>query len=260
MQTMSGAVEASPPVDRTDDAEELTVVEIFMAGTCHGEATPEDLVLLGKVACIGKQWQRAARRLREDSPWTAGLRLDAKQVAAAMAALVFHARKTPRDDVTLIVHGLRRLTLLKDLELQLAGAQALTTYASCGYMARHIFDNGGVDVAIGAMVMHPQSLPLNLLCCRLLEKLARWRDRFGRDWKPRQSSTGIRVAADALVFFAQDAGMQRAGLSFLRCALCSLSLCSLSLCVSMCMCVSLSLSLFVCVCVCVRVTAVSPLP
>ena len=218
---MSGTVEASPPVDHRDDTEDNTIIEIFMAGVCHGEATLEDLVFLCKIACIGKQWQRAARRLRDGSPWTADLRLIAKQVAAAMAALVFHAQKTPYDDVTLIVHGLRRLTLLKDLELQLAGAQALTTYASCSYMAQHVFDNGGVDVAIGAMVMHPRSLPLNLLCCGLLERLASWRDRFGREWKPHQSSTGIRVVADALVFFAQDVGMQRAGLSFLRWAMCS---------------------------------------
>jgi len=128
------------------------------------------------------------------------------------------------------VHGLRRLTLLKDLELQLAGAQALTTYASCGYMAQHVFDNGGADVAIGAMVMHPRSLPLNLLCCCLLERLASWRDRAGRDWKPRQSSTGIRVVADALVCFAQDVGMQRAGLSFLRCAMRSFSFALLRTC------------------------------
>ena len=242
---MSGAVQASPLVDSGDDGEELTIVEIFMAGVCHGEATPEDLVFICKVACIGKQWQRAARRLREGSPWTAGLRLDARQVAAAMEQLVFHSQNPPLDDVTLIVHGLRRLTLLKDLELQLAGANALTTYVSCGYMSKHVYDNGGVDVAVGAMAIHPRSLPLNLLCCRLLENMANWRDYCGHDWTC-QSRTAIRVVADALVVFAQDVGMQRAGLSFLRCALCSLSLC-----VSMCMCVSLSLSLSVCVCVCV---------
>jgi len=176
----------------------------------HAAASHEAHVQLFALARVSKDWQRSAQQCRENPGWN-------KTYLDEAAALLTHIqtvdRAHPRADAacyTRIVHGLRHLQVLKDENLQRQGIGAL--HALCygsndPWHTSKIFAVGGLEVVIGAMVMHPTCLPLNQECCRMITSMADWRGHTQCAWSARHSNTAVRVLVDAIRRFPLDVRM-----------------------------------------------------
>jgi len=187
-------------------------VRRLLVTTEHQAATHEAHVNLFALARVSKDWQHTAQDFRQEAGWNKAY-LD--EAAALLAHIQTVDRAHPRADAacyTTIVHGLRHLQVLKDENLQRQGIATLHAlcYGSDDHLhTSKIFAVGGLEVVIGAMVMHPTCLPLNQECCRMIASMADWRGRTWGVWSARHSNTAVRVLVDAIRRFPLDVRMHR---------------------------------------------------
>ena len=170
----------------------------------------ENYVNLFKLAGINKEWRRVVAGA------VAGpLTEDAAKFMSNIALLY------QSGDFAVIVRGLCYFQYMKQSPLQLYGITAIHVACTTG---RHLHDTrvlkesakaGGVEAVVGAMVMNPSSLSLNIVCTRMLAMYALYRppNSSWGGWTDRRGKTGVNAVLNAMKRFPNSLDMQRCGMA-----------------------------------------------
>ena len=167
-------------------------------------ATHEAHVNLFALACLNKHWRNKAKTLLQYA-WNKSYLEEAEKLLEHMQPIETWTTKEYFSEYTHIVNSLRHLQVLKNENLQQQGIGALHVicYGKNYLHAKGIFDAGGLEVVIGAMVMHPTCARLNLDGCHMMTYMMKWRGQ----WSLRHSKTAVRVLVDMMTRFAGHADM-----------------------------------------------------
>jgi len=176
----------------------------------------ENYVKLFQLAGLNKEW----RNVVQDSVVTS-LKADAEEFMSNVGLLY------QRGDFAVIVRGLLHFEYTKQAFLQLYGITAIHVACTTG---RHLHDTrvlkesalaGGARAVVGAMIMNQSSLPLHIVCTRMLALYARYRPPISTwsGWTTDNNATFVREVLEAMQRFPLAIDMQRCG------AKCLLAMC-----------------------------------
>jgi len=182
----------------------------------HEAATHEGHVNLLALSCLSREWRDMASAIRQES-WNKKYLDEARELLEFMQSIDLSNAGAYVAHYTDIVNGLRHLQVLKDENLQRQGIATLHAicFGDAKYRTREIFDVGGLEVIIGAMVMHPTCVPLIEKCCRMMGNMAKWRGEISGQWSSRHSKTAVRVLVDAMRRFPRHVRMHNAAVQCL---------------------------------------------
>jgi len=190
--------------------------------------TPSNYARLFELACLDRTWRNVVRE-----NMAVPLRGKTKQTMLDIAVLYQSVNTfTPSHDMHCylgeIVRKLLFFQKLKDHDIHLELVTALHTaccsadHVSEPWLIQEIATAGGVEAVIGTMVMNTSSLPLDIVCIRMLAKLSQYDYvRPGR-WTYRQSQTAVRVILDAMRKFLLSIDLQCCGMSCLAIMCCDI--------------------------------------
>jgi len=169
-------------------------------------------VNLFALACLNKHWRNKAKTLVQHA-WNKSYLDEAKKLLEHMQPIETWTAKEYFSEYTHIVNSLRHLQVLKNENLQQQGIGALHVicYGQNHLHAKGIFDAGGLEVVIGAMVMHPTCARLNLDACHMMTYMMKWRGQ----WSLRHSKTAVRVLVDMMTRFAGHVDLHNAAVQCL---------------------------------------------
>jgi len=179
-------------------------------------ATHEAHKNLFAFSCLSREWRDMASVIRKET-WNNKYLDEAKKLLEFMQPIDSSNAGAYVADYPDIVNGLRHLQVLKNENLQRQGIATLHAicFGGAKYRTREIFDMGGLEVVIGAMVMHPTCVPLIEECCRMMENMAKWRGEISGQWSSRHSKTAVRVLVDAMRRFPRRVRMHYAAVQCL---------------------------------------------
>jgi len=201
----------------------------ILVGRHDQHHTPSNYARLFQLARLNTTWRNVVRTNVHDP-----LLLETKKTMLNIALLYETANTfaTPLDMhnyLKAIVKALLFFQKLKDDIMHLDLVTALHTaccsaeHVSEPRLIEEITTAGGVEAVIGTMVMNTSSLPLDIVCIRMLAKLRQYRkvdDVTWGWWTTRQSKTAVRVILDAMRKFPLSLDLQCCGMSCLALLCC----------------------------------------